>query len=227
MIGCLELIVRKAIAIIRAEGPQLIPKYIAHRISDRYYDWRLGISTCGSVESAELGIRNPMCRWYSPTDYRSFRKVMRHFKIRDNRDVFLDYGAGKGRVLIMAAAYPFRRIIGIEIAPQLVVIAKQNIQRARRKLSCNDIWVLTADAASYAVSPEVTFVYGYHSFVGETLSKVLRNIRHSLIEAPRELTIIWKNIGPFEEHVKHCDWLVKYGEFPCYAGHKYGVYKNK
>lgn len=53
--------------------------------------------------------------------------------IRGAAEVFLDYGSGKGRALIMAAQYPFRRILGVEFSPQLSLIASQNIEWPRRQ----------------------------------------------------------------------------------------------
>ena len=50
----------------------------------------------------------------------------------DQSDVFLDFGCGKGRVLLIASEYKFKKIIGIEFSPELAGIALKNI------LSCRD-----------------------------------------------------------------------------------------
>ena len=42
------------------------------------------------------------------------------------RAVFVDLGCGKGRTLAVASEYPFREVIGIEIAARLVRIARKN-----------------------------------------------------------------------------------------------------
>ena len=46
----------------------------------------------------------------------------------DHREFsFVDYGSGKGRVLMLAAAYPFRRILGVEFSESLDRVARDNI----------------------------------------------------------------------------------------------------
>src|SRR5580704_639241 len=42
---------------------------------------------------------------------------------------FIDIGAGKGRGLLVASEYRFRRVIGIELNPAMAAIARQNVAR--------------------------------------------------------------------------------------------------
>ena len=42
---------------------------------------------------------------------------------------FVDLGSGKGRTLLMASDYPFRRIIGVELLPSLHQIAQENLRQ--------------------------------------------------------------------------------------------------
>ena len=46
-------------------------------------------------------------------------------------DVFLDLGAGKGRMLLAASRYPFRRVIGVELSDRLAAIARSNVAAFR------------------------------------------------------------------------------------------------
>lgn len=41
---------------------------------------------------------------------------------------FIDFGAGMGRVLLMASERPFRKIIGVEFARELITIAENNLR---------------------------------------------------------------------------------------------------
>lgn len=41
--------------------------------------------------------------------------------------IFVDYGCGKGRVLLVAAEFPFTTIIGVELSPSLAKMARRNI----------------------------------------------------------------------------------------------------
>jgi precorrin-6B methylase 2 len=151
---------------------------------------------------------------------------MKHLTIQEDRDVFLDYGSGMGRVVVLAATYPFRKVIGIEVSSELNAIAKDNVRRAYKRLKCKDIDLITGDAASYVVPPEVNYVYLYNPFRGETLSRVFDNIRKSLDVTDRKLTLIYKKRIAFEEKMPGRDWLEKRWEFPCRHGQKCIVYQN-
>ena len=106
-------------------------------------------------------------------------------------DVFLDLGAGKGRVLYQAARYPFRRVIGVEISPLLTVVARQNLARKRRRLRCREIELITMDAAEYEIPDDVTVVYLYHPFIGETFAKVVERLAASLDRRSRHMRVIY------------------------------------
>lgn len=41
--------------------------------------------------------------------------------------MFLDLGSGKGRMVLSAARFPFRRIIGVELSNDLTAIARRNV----------------------------------------------------------------------------------------------------
>ena len=220
MLRILTRAVRRALA----EGASVIHRYIVICISDKWNDWCLGVSTSGIVDLSAQGVHGPFRGRYAATDYRSFRRIMRHFHIRRGKDVFLDYGSGKGRVVLMAAEYPFRRIIGIEIAPSLTSIARENIRCALPHLVCKDIELVTADAALFPVPSDVTFIYGYGTFRGQALEQALNNIWQSLLASPRPLTILWKNATFFEAEASRHKWLAKQGERPCPAGHTYVIY---
>jgi predicted RNA methylase len=138
---------------------------------------------------------------------------MDRVEIRPDRDVFLDYGSGMGRIVLAAATFPFRRVIGIEIAPELTRAAEKNLERVRAKLRCQDVEFVTAEASSYSLPGDMTTLFFHNPFKGPVLSKVLGNIHRSLVEHPRKLTIIYFNPPYFEEYVAGCDWLEKKGEF--------------
>jgi SAM-dependent methyltransferase len=177
---------------------------------DHFYDWRLGIETAKNVYFSELGYTNPSYIWYEPSLYRSIHKILRIIKAAKEDDVLLDYGCGKGRVLVVAAQYPFQKVIGVELNPELSNIARDNIQKARVKLRCKDIQVITADATSYLVPPEVNFFFFFYPFTGEIMSRVIDNIHTSLISNPRDITILF--IPAFNNPLTildNCTWLEK------------------
>jgi len=218
----------KIIRSVRTRGIVGTIKLIRYRLSERYHERRLGIDSWRYTRIKELGIENPAYNDYRATDYSGFRRVMKYLKVRNGGEVFLDYGSGMGRAVIVAATYPFRKIIGVEISPELNAIARQNVERARKRLKCSDIELITADVASFRMPPEVMVAYFYNPFRREVLENVLDDIHRSLVEAPRKLTIIFKNPAPsgFEEYVRQSSWLVKRREIasPSELGQAFGIY---
>ena len=64
---------------------------------------------------------------------------------RDEGDVFVDFGCGKGRVLFLAARYRFARIIGVELSERMAEQARRNLAREPR------VVVEVANAAAWPV----------------------------------------------------------------------------
>ena len=163
----------------------------AKRLIIAIQEWRFGISSEGLVFLDKYGISEPGCNYYNASSYIRFRQFLNHVKIRPGQDVFLDFGSGKGRAVILAATYPFGKIIGIEFIEDLNAIARENVRKAMPKLVCRDIELITSDARAYQIPPDVTFIYIFHSFTGDVRATVYSNIRKSLIEAPRTITLLY------------------------------------
>lgn len=216
--------VKHTVAYIGRYGLRSAAGYAVERASEIYHEWRLGIRTQGKRLPEDLGIDNPFSSPYYPSDYRSIYKSFRRLRIRPHQDEFLDYGCGMGRILVVAATYPFRRVIGIELSPELAGIARENVGRARPKLKCPDVEVIEADAASYPVPTEVSVVFFYNPFHGPVLTHALESLRASLEETPRSAWVVFKNTTYLEPLLLDHTWLVKRDEFPaCEGDHKIAI----
>ena len=198
-------------SVLREHGVRALFRAITDRLYIRWFEWRLGIHSEAIIDLKELGIRNELFRPYVPTDYRSFQTILDVLEVRSCEDVFLDFGSGMGRVVIMAAKYRFRKIYGVEIARQLNEIARQNVRRALPRLKCRDIELITANAREFVIPDEATVIYFFNPFSGEVLTDVLQNIRASLRRRPRALRLICKipERSAFEEEIFKHTWLIK------------------
>jgi SAM-dependent methyltransferase len=181
--------------------------FVSRRAERRY-----GLDCFRHVDLGPLGIVNPECNPYEPTDWLTFREFMKRTAPKSG-DVFLDLGSGMGWVAVMAAAYPFQRVIGVEISPQLNAIAERNLNCVRQKLRCKNIQFVTSDATAYAIPHDVSHIYIYNSFRGNILRQVFQNIRQSLLTHPRKCVIMFKNTVNFERDVGPCDWLLQVATF--------------
>jgi hypothetical protein len=201
-------------------------KYANRKLVDSFHEWRIGIVTRDYLELKTFGVTDPACGSYVPTDYTSFRKIMKSVEIKPNNDVFLDFGSGLGRTVIMAGLYPFKRIIGVELVSEFNDRALANIERVRNRLKCANIEIVQANAAEYVLPTDVTIVYFFSPFTGAILSQTLHNILDSWQASPRKLTIIFKNPRFFEAEALRHPWLSKRAEYFHLSEHKYVIYET-
>ncbi len=160
------------------------------RAHERYRDWRLGVDTCGAISSSALG-GDASCVDYEPVNYKCLDAAMDYLDVRAGEDVFLDYGCGKGRAVAYAATMPFRRIIGVDRAPELCAAAKDNLRRIKPPVRCADIDIVTADARVFDPPDDATVIFMFNPFTGQILADVQEKIRQSLARAPRKMTLIY------------------------------------
>ena len=152
------------------------------------------IDTSEQVTPAQLGWEDPDRTRYEASGWFFLRRALRRRDVRPGEDVFVDFGSGKGRVVFQAAArYPFKRVIGVELAESLNVVARENLARNRHRLKCQDVEIVTSDAASYEIPPDMTIAYFYSPFTGELFQRVIDNIVASLERHPRRLRIVYGN----------------------------------
>jgi SAM-dependent methyltransferase len=116
-----------------------------------------------------------------------FRALMAHVPDAVVRaSVFIDIGAGMGRALMLASEYPFKQVVGIEISPGLVEIARENVAKAYDLATrCRDVRLIRADARHRQFPRGDLVVFLYNPFDGEALDAVLHRLeqRH---DAARE-----------------------------------------
>jgi hypothetical protein len=181
---------RGEIAVRLRSNWRQVGTWLFDRAVDRFYDRQFGIATATRRSLADLGITDTECVSYQPVSYTDFRRAMDLAEIRPGDDVFLDFGAGMGRAVCLAATYPFRSVIGVEISAELSDIARANLRRIRHKLRCGDAQIATADATRFPVPREATFIYFFNPFRGRVMAVILANIALSLRENPRRVTVL-------------------------------------
>lgn len=161
-------------------------------VSRLLYERRYGVETSRIVDRDELGLdADGGCR-YEPADWRALARALpRRSVSRD--DVFVDIGAGMGRVVLQAATrYPFKRVIGVELAESLTEIARANVERNRHRLR-GEVELLSTDATQYEIPDDVTVIFLYNPFWDERFERLLENVLRSLDRRPRRLRILYKH----------------------------------
>jgi predicted RNA methylase len=128
---------------------------------------------------------------HEPTPAAKFFEILAGLDVRFEETVFVDFGSGAGRVVLLASEQPFKAVIGVELCPWLHALSRRNVAAyptsARR---CGDIQLVCADATTFTLSPDPAVLYFYNPFRGDVMRRVLRNIERSLEEHPRPVTIV-------------------------------------
>jgi SAM-dependent methyltransferase len=155
------------------------------------YERRFGLATMASRSTSALA-RQADHVPYHPSRWWVLKGVLDAEPVGSD-DVFLDVGAGLGRVVIQAAQWPFRRVIGIEISPDLSAAARSNVERMQGRLQCRNIEMVTADATTYNIPDDVSVVYLCNPFIGSSFQAVLQNLHASLSRNPRRIRIVYTN----------------------------------
>src|SRR5579863_4122649 len=99
------------------------------------FDRSHGVDTDGKFDGwtylSDLNIQS--ANWIDGNDYAAidplrFQQAMAAFDFRFEDYTFIDFGSGKGRALLLASEFPFKRILGLEFAPELHTAAETNIR---------------------------------------------------------------------------------------------------
>jgi SAM-dependent methyltransferase len=200
---------------LRHRGILDVAGWCYYQCSWRLRDWRLGARTNEYDHGVVVG-DDGECNGYEPIDYRCFDNVLDYLQPITDDDVFLDYGCGMGRAVIMAATMPFGRVLGVEIDHHLAKIAREQIERVQRrgKLACQNVEIVEADAAQWEIPTDVNRIFLFNSFTGDLLNATLRQVYRSAAAKPRDLKIIY--IQPIGDHdpLSELSWLRQEAELP-------------
>ena len=184
------------------------------RIQEVVRERRLNIETKTTVTSQELG-HMPECNQYEPIHYRCLDIMFEHLKPDFEHEVFIDFGSGKGRAVIVAGTYPFRKVIGVELSTELCNVARKNIQKAKKNLKCTAIEILQADATQFEVPIDVTLIFLFNPFTGEVLSKTGERIQEFLQRTDRsKVRIVYAHLSGQPNMFSSWKWLRKVTDLP-------------
>lgn len=120
---------------------------------------------------------------------------------------FIDVGCGKGKPLLVASDYPFKKIIGIDIAAELINIAHSNINIYKKgELDTSRFELIHKSIEEYTI-PEEKLVIHLFNPLNETLMETfLKQIEQSYKNYAREIIFIYV-IPVHKEVFMQQDWL--------------------
>jgi predicted RNA methylase len=197
-----------------------------NRLRELIYEGRLGIRSREIISLKELGLEHEERRQHYPTQLSDFWRMKKFLQPETQNEVFVDYGAGLGRVVILAAMLPFKRVIGVELSPVLAERARENVRRCKGKLHCKDVDVVNADATAFEIPIDTTTIFFNNPFAGQILASVLERIKFSHKKQPRRIKLVC-NLpmeSAFGEQIRQAEGLELQHEVKLSEGRRCFVY---
>src|SRR5215470_7346670 len=105
------------------------PEQRRRRYGDVEYDWDHRVDTTSATVGWHDRLLGIFHSPYQPTEPALFYEMLAQLDVNFSDYTFIDIGSGKGRTLLMASDYPFRRILGVELLPELDRTARENIAK--------------------------------------------------------------------------------------------------
>ena len=166
------------------------------------FDLEFGVRTSGLVAGRNLksGHRsdrhNTAYFGVAPSVFREMIVRWRRSKPAAAIDqfTFVDLGAGMGRALLLAAEFPFRAVVGVELNSTLARIGRRNMAlwrvagrvRASMRMVCRD-------AVEFRLSAGPCVVFLFNPFGAPVLRRLLAEWTRSFIGRERQLDILYVN----------------------------------
>jgi hypothetical protein len=130
---------------------------------------------------------------YQPSGYYILEKLMDRLPDETKSGGLYDFGCGKGRTLVVAMAYGFKKLTGIEIIYELARDAEENIKRSKVYSKEVKYSIINQRAQDSIISDDSTVFLFFNPFKDYIMSEVLGNILDSYQRAPRTLYVVYIN----------------------------------
>jgi len=176
------------------------------------------------IKAEELGFQNREFKDCFPMGYQHIYAVLKKIPIPSCQVVFLDYGTGKGRAVVTAATFPYKRVLGVEVVEELIEIARHNLERMNHK-KAEQVQLYHLNAAKFCLSQDVNVIYFFNPFEGQVLQEVINQIYDSYTTHPRKMYIIFFNNDHFEKCIDGQGWIKKIYHTKFYPTYTCGLYK--
>src|SRR5215469_11602963 len=115
--------------IVREFVRDSLPDRRRQRFGDANFDWDQRVDTTSANVSWRARFIGLLNSSYQPIEPDIFHEMLSAVPADFRHYTFIDIGSGKGRALLLASESRFRRIIGIELLPELNRIAQANIAK--------------------------------------------------------------------------------------------------
>lgn len=162
------------------------------------FDRKFGLDTATRLDVSELDVSSPnyiYANIYGPTPPQDFREMLlSHNGLKHEDFVLLDAGSGKGLILLVAADFGFKEIVGVEFAKNLHQIAIENLAKYKSPTRrCFNVRPVCSDITAYSLPDEPTVIFMNNSFQQEVMTVFLDNIEKSHIANRKPIYVLYFN----------------------------------
>ncbi len=188
------------------------PARLRSRYGDADYDWDHRVNTTSGSVGWRDRLLGAFHSPYQPTEAALFQEMVEELQQQTDANLaeftFIDFGSGKGRALLMASRYPFRRILGVELLPSLHRIAQENLAQYRNdSQQCFALESVCADATNFPMPEGPLLIYLFNPFPEAGLRRTLGHLRKDLQTNPRPAYVLYHN--PQLEYVVEAEGFLK------------------
>jgi SAM-dependent methyltransferase len=166
------------------------------------FDEATGLDTGGFIHGSQLQNGHPhdlytVC-YYGTAPSLVEGVLDRWLKTPERKPVeeytFIDFGSGKGRVVLLASKLPFRKCIGVELNANLNQIAAENMRRWQKMgNSASPIQAICQEATEFQFPDTPCLVYLFNPFTSKVLALLLEHIAQVFANRPGELDLLYVN----------------------------------
>lgn len=198
---------------------------IENRLS-RAYDAKYNVDTAKEEPLADCGVPEQdvaRCNGlYRVTWGSLIQKAIGKLRIDHTRYSFIDYGAGKGKAMLMASDYPFKRIIGLEYSERLHAIASANCHAYQSEAQkCRALEPILIDVLNYEPPTGPIVCFMCNPFDDVTMRRMFDRWRTRHEAGERDIRIMYLNMRTIREMssvLQEQDWLR-----PAVSGKRYVI----
>jgi 16S rRNA G966 N2-methylase RsmD len=130
---------------------------------------------------------------YQGTNYFLIEKAFSFLKKENANFHLVDFGSGKGRIMVVAAYYGFKKITGVDFSQSLCNEAEINIEKIKPLFPSVDFKIICDDAVNYSIKNEDTVFFFFNPFDEVVMLQVVKNILASLKRKSGKIYIVYVN----------------------------------
>lgn len=130
---------------------------------------------------------------YQGSNYFIIEKAFEYLKEQHANNTILDFGSGKGRIMVVAAHYGFQHVSGIDFSESLCREAEYNIEQTKSRFPGTGFKIICDDAANYEIEHDMNVFFFFNPFDDVVMIQVVKKILSSLKHNPRKVYVVYVN----------------------------------